>query len=80
MEDDRFNKIDKNTQSGIVMRQTNYTHDEIELKFNNPKNTYLSIICEYLDFVTDTNVTKYSNNQQRYREYGNFLKVETVEK
>jgi len=76
MEDDRFTKISKNTQIGIVMRQTNYTSDEIELKLTDPKNTYLSIICEYLDVVTDNNVAKYSNNQQRYREYGKFLKLE----
>ena len=74
MEDVRFNKIDKNTQIGIVMRQTNYTHDELVIKFNNPQTTYTSIILEYLDVVKDDNIVKYSNNQQRYREYGIFLR------
>lgn len=77
-DDDRFNKMDKNTQIGIVMRQTNYTIDEIELKFTNPKSTYMSIIFEYLNVVKkEVSLPKYSNNQQRYREYGNFLKIET---
>ena len=79
MEDDeRFNKLDKNTQIGIVMRQTNYTVDEIELKFTNPKSTYMSIIFEYLNVAKkEDSMPKYSNNQQRYREYGIFLKIET---
>ena len=79
-DDDRFNKMDKNTQIGIVMRQTNYTIDEIELKFTNPKSTYMSIIFEYLDVKKEVIVSKYSNNQQRYREYGDFLKIETQKK
>ncbi len=77
-DDDRFNKMDKNTQIGIVMRQTNYTIEEIALKFTNPKSTYMSIIFEYLNVVKkEESLPKYSNNQQRYREYGNFLKIET---
>ena len=80
MEDNRFKTVDKDTQIGIIIRQTNYNWDEIDRKFDVPEATYTSIISEYLNISKDVSVTKCSNNQQRYREYGKFLKVENIKK